>query len=65
LEEKNIGARFPLLILKSGKGMEGLKRFTVWFWDLNRREARQERLHAFHVGEGRWPGGEKGHGTIL
>ena len=39
-----------LLILKFGKGMEGLKRFTVWFWDLNRREARQERLHAFHVG---------------
>jgi hypothetical protein len=65
LEEKNKGALLSLLILKFGKGMEGLKRFTVWFWDLNRREARQKRLHAFHVGEDRWRGGEKRDGTIL
>ena len=26
---------------------------------------RQERLHAFHFGEGEWSGGKKGHGTIL
>jgi hypothetical protein len=45
--------------------MEGLKRFTVWFRDLNRGEVRQERLHAFHFGEGEWSGGKKGHGTIL